>query len=305
MAGGPILRFQGWAKPVGTFADQVETVQFTITSGDKSDTGTAVLPVACSQPMKAATVVEHMPIQRVHINGHSTVSIDVETLSSMIPLKIDASIPSEYDDRLWLAPPEPKAGSQHVTLDPSTGPVSINFDVQPNAFAAAGHSFFSVKSNEENASIDLPLEIRNPSFTNRGLRVITTVHVHFDPSPWLLIAALAGGLVLGCALRPAIPAERQGWFRNSGIAAAAAVTAWFVGAFLTALGCKLVLFGKLELDPWQALPTAMIGLFYGLLGAHSVETVRRLLPAADALPPAPAPPAPLETPIGPSGGGQA
>jgi hypothetical protein len=275
-SGGPIIRFKESATPVGTFPDQLEKVRFTVNIRGVKDGGTTVLPVANGQPMEGAAIVEYRDIQIVRVNGHSTVKVGTQPPPPNTKVVIDTSAAASYDDRLWLTAPEPQPSSRHVTVDSSTGKLDLYFDVQPRPFAAAARSFFSVHSSDENAWIEFPIVVRNAAFTNREAHVVAKVHMHFDPSFWLLLSSLGGGLLTGCLLRLAVPAERRGWPGNSGIAAVAAFAFWIFGAFLVAFGSKFVLF-TFELDPWQALPTVIIGLLCGILGAHSVDTVRRML----------------------------
>jgi hypothetical protein len=285
-----VVRFKVKATPSGTFADHWEVVRFTIDAAGQTDQGEINLPLASAGSLAGVAVQEIDKIQDAYLNGPSTLHVKLRNTLAGATVVVDVPPSIAVDDRLWAAPMQPLGSSRQESIAAGAD-ADLAFQIAPRPFEAAQRSFLHLQTTQEHAGIPIVLMYSNPQFKNRSSPINVRIRTRFNPSLWQLLLALLVGVALGSVLKLApvsAKASRAVWLRDSLIGLSAAVALWFLGLFLVGFGSQFVLF-TFNFDPWQTLPTLIVGLVCGALGVESVAAVRRALNLGEAARPATAP----------------
>ena len=235
----------------------------------------ASVPVACGSPFQSGLIVDEKStqIEPVNLSGDGQVSVKVlNTLD--IELDIQAQPDVGESDQIWQKPPHADATNPSRIKPGDSATLKIN--VLPHRVEASKVSFFGVRPQEEHVSIPVRIDYSNPMIQNRVGHINHNVRIRFRPVFLYLVAALALGLAVGSVARLPKLFSFRDWLNESLRAAAVGVAAWVVGLFIVQFGSTLELF-RFRLDPWQTIPTMLIGIVFGFLGDESVAAFKRLL----------------------------
>lgn len=274
-------RFKVKARPVGRFQDRWEPVSFDMEYGNTRDTGTVRLPFLAQSPETDLLVQSNRDqIQEVNLHGARRLRF---VLHNPLP---DAAIAVQLppvlrgDETLWrtIAPESTQAST--VTI-PGGRQRTIDVIVQPEPVAAARASLPPSLPTKVHTTIEAEFGYSNASVQGRADVLLGTAKVRFAPGLGVLLIALLAGVSLGAALAFVVPRlARPGTKRVRFIASAllAALVLELVGMFLVAQNSRFVLFG-FDLDPWQTLPTALVGIGAGILGSRVADIIPWFKPA--------------------------
>jgi hypothetical protein len=277
-AGGAIAHYKIRGECTGYIPDGWDNLVFDVHRGTQLvDTGSIRVPVACGGRLEDALALEDADkLQAIPLRGDAQFSIRLKNTIG-VPLSIELPGSLAADD-VWQTPPHPALAAP-VTIMPGETK-SVAFVASPKPFLASKASFFRVKSDQEHVQVPVVLPYQNPRIRNRNGSVDSVMRLRFEPRPEHLIGMLLAGVLIGSVVRPFAPRQRakgtRRWAIGSLAAALVAFCIWLIGLFLVAFDSEFVVF-SFELDPWQTLPTLLLGIFCGLLGDRSAPRLFKLL----------------------------
>lgn len=266
------VRFNVRGVPSGVVRDQWQEVRFAIESNGRSDNARMTLPIG-GGVLDGIRQVDAEALQESYLSGPSKVHISVQNGFKNLAIVMGTPSVTDYDERLWKGLPS-FADLDGATIG-ATQLHEIEVQVTPRPLEALQRTLSHLKPEQAHATLVTHLRYTSPLLKNRDGRLEAKVRLRFKPAIWLLVIALATGGILGSLVRLSY-AGRKTWLADTRVALLASACLWVVGLFLVGLGSEFVLF-SFNFDPWQLLPTSMIGLACGLLGRESVDALKRAL----------------------------
>jgi hypothetical protein len=223
--------------------------------------------------------------EKVEIGGETEIDVGLRNSLKQWPVRIEGiSQPSLKG--LWRqADFLPKGQKKFIPFDVPAGLSrdKLVLKLVPNSGSALLRNLFSHNSQGDPEIVAASLEYR----AKVGLQDLETqvlpveIPVRFVPWPPLLPVALTIGTFLGSLIPLATRQRRHtGWLHAFGSSWLMALLAWAIAIFLIQHESEFRLLG-FTLDPFQLLPTALIGALLGMLGFKSVEVVKRLVPGLE------------------------
>jgi len=272
------------ATPSGSFRPQLADVSLYLgESGEAKESATIRLPILCLTPQAYLTAPAWKEPEVVEIGGETELSVPLHNLLREWPVRVEAvSQPSRknvWREATFLTKGQP-------TFTPFDVPVDVNDDrltlkLAPNSGRALLKALFSRSSQGDperiTATVEYSAQLGLKAKLDREVLPID-IPVRFVPWPPLLLLSLAAGTLFG-SLVPLLTGQRKraDWLHAFGASVVSAILAELIGMFLVQHDSELRLLG-FSLDPFQLLPSALIGVLLGLLGFKSVEIVKRLIP---------------------------
>jgi hypothetical protein len=268
-----VTRFKVRGRPTGRFPDHWEDVAFDVEWGGVRDSGTLRLPVEAQQSNADELVQANRDaIQPINLHGERHLWFQLTNALSDTALDVNLPPTVRSDDdgvlKVW------STSSTAPTLKIEPGKTrEVEVIVRPNPLAAARASLRPSLPTRPHAMVQAEFTYTNPVVQGRDDSLTAVAHVRFTPDPFVLFLALVLGVLLGCTvafLVPRLAPRRMGRLRAFGIALAIGTVLELVGMFLVANDSRFVLFG-FDLDPWQTLPTALVGIGVGVMGTRAAE----------------------------------
>ena len=271
--GAVTTRFKVKGKPTGRYPDHWENVAFDVELDGRGDTGIVRLPVQAQQADGDELVQVHP--DAVHaISLHGQRHLWFELRNALTDTPLDVSLPPIVradDDTLlsvWAAD-----STSTRRIDPGRTAL-VDVVVRPTStLAAARASLRPSLPTTPHAQVTAEFRYVNPEVQGRDESLTAIGRVRFAPDPVVLFLTLVAGVLLGCLvtfLVPKLAPKRTGRWRAFAIALALGSVLELVGMFLVANDSRFVLFG-FDLDPWQTLPTALVGIGVGVMGLRAAE----------------------------------
>lgn len=275
---GPTVSYTAKGVPTGSFPPQMAEVSFSLDDGAEG-ADTISLPLFSLDEPQYLRVPPWDKPQTVELPNGTTIAVPIENLLKL-PVRIEPVRQPERGNLWRRAILREKGASDFKAfqLGPSSRPRdALVIDLIPGLGAVSKALFKPGEPQNVEASVKatLPWE----SVPEQTLEI--TVPLRFVPWPPVLIIPLGVGTLLGWSLSQLSRKRRleAGW-RTLGVSFLAASLVEIVAMVLVELNSQFKILG-FELDPFQVLPTAVIGAVMGLLGMKSVAMVKKLLHIED------------------------
>ncbi|MCB1035742.1 MAG: hypothetical protein KDD47_18115 [Acidobacteria bacterium] len=293
------VRFRFSAKPFGQFLDHEAEVDFDLSDGSTTESGTLVLPVhSIGSEAFLGFRLEQVPVQ-VPSGGEHLIFVDLinrlNDLDVLVgrELRVTSGRPELWQgDLVATIEPQLPQGEElrlprgfeaarkiRIRVTPTVAKAILRSSIpyrrgatkaQPGGDAAAG----GVRSGiHDRITVSVPY--RTAGGFPRELSI--EIPVRFWPSGWALIGMLLLGVVIGSFLRW-IRVERRGrrgWWRRTLAATVIAAVAWIVALLLVNLDSELRLL-SLDFDPNQLLPVFLLGFLCGLAGGKGAAFLQMI-----------------------------
>ena len=283
--GARACQFLVRAQPTGNFIDQIAEVTYYVSEGNQSETSSIRIPVHSarySKPILESHPLE--PIGKVGLRSETTILLSLANLLPDIPLEMgsEVRVVPENPGNWKKAAQAPRAT---IELPPAQKNIlgagqkidtAIHLVLDPDPWHALGASMFPLEKGKPHETIHVNFDYRVPGGGAATLEI--PVPVRFTPSFWsLLVAVLIGSaagslagywLLGGSAGRPWYVALLIGLFFGC--------LAELIGMVLVGYGnSSLRLFG-FDLDPFQILPTLLVGALVGVAGFRKADDFLKL-----------------------------
>jgi hypothetical protein len=283
-ATGQVTRHKFRAIPSGSFEDQYAEVNMTITEGATSGELRVRLPVSSAPGLEPKPLTVSRPEpgpDAVSLGGETRIRLTLENSLKEMPVAIPTAVvvqPRVTD--LWgqaeaqLPRRDGQGEGSPLVLKPGARE-TLTLVVRPQTLRAVETSLVPIEGDKAHSHLDLEIPYANPLFGNREGIARADVPVRFRPGVLTLLAALLIGVLLGSVI-PLLAPKRGTlglWGKATATGAAVGIILWFVGIFLVANNSKFVLF-SFNLDPWQTLPTLLLGIGNGLGGFKAAEWLK-------------------------------
>jgi hypothetical protein len=267
--------------PVGSFLPQMADIDFTLGSGAASEPGTITLPVFSLDEPKYLSLEdwgEPAPLE-VELPGGRQVPLHLKNLLHLPVRVVDIRQPSRRDvwRELALRPADAQSFKPFQISPVSKADDRLVLDLHPG-LGATLEALFSRARNKPHETVQASLTCATPWDGLPQQDLAITLPVRFVPWPPLLFLSVLIGTLLGSSL-PVLLGRRQlsNWPRAFLLSLLVAFVAEVIAMVLVQFDSQFRLLG-LELDPFQLLPAALIGILMGLLGFKSLEALRKLIP---------------------------
>lgn len=272
-------RFQVKGVPIGSFMDSVVEVEYEVGRGDTVEAGTLRLPVFSfsSPPLleyeRPARVVE------TSLGRDLEVPIPLRNLMEGLPMRVRTVDRPMMNGGSWTElgfSRVGQVGTQHEIEIPPGGRSGNDLKIvgQPAPLAALRGAFNLVPPGHPHERIRFSLDYSSWGGIERPLAV--EIPIRFVPSPPSLLLALLAGTVVGSLASLTLSGNRlRTWPRAFATAMVLALIAEGVAMVLVVADSRFRLLG-LELDPFQLLPTFMIGALVGLGGFRTLRLYQNL-----------------------------
>jgi hypothetical protein len=270
---GPITLFTFQGTPVGTFDDQISLVEFDITADGVKVPGKIRLPIFGSIASDALSSKTYTDPLSVFLATEKVIPVPFRNESKGMPVEVRNVRISPGDPSLWK--PNAATAFTPFTLDPgATANENVQIRLVPRTASALASAMVPGGSERTDDTIKVNVEYATKGRSARELAI--TVPVRFVPwPPFLFLVAIAGAF-FGTLVPPA--AKRRKWqdfWRALGTAAIVTVIIEAFAMLLVANNSKFRLLG-FDLDPFQMLPAALLGVLVGLGGFKSLEALRKM-----------------------------
>lgn len=280
-------RFVALGYPAGNFMDALADVRFEVHKGRVIETGTIRLPVFSFSGPHLLGCESHLPLEQISLGRPLDIPLRLTNLVEGLPIRIRTVDPPTSEGAGWsdLAfAHEGRVGSEHGFEIPPGGlsEGALRVVGQPAPLAALRGGFFPVAPGKPHDRIAFSIHYASRGGVERPMRV--EIPVRFVPSPLALVLALAAGTLLGSLAALALGGNTaRTWPRALVSALATALIAWGLAMVLMVADSRFRLLG-FELDPFQLLPTALIGAVFGLGGFRTFRFFQHLGPGGPAGP---------------------
>lgn len=271
---GPITMFTFQGTPVGTFEDQIAIVEFDITAaGDVKESGKIRLPIFGSVASDAlASTTSSAPVP-VFLASEKVIPVPVRNSSKSMPVEVRNVRISPEDPGLWKKPAA--VPFKPFVLDPGAA-VGENVQIRliPRTTSAIASAMVPGGSSKKDDTIKVSIEYATKGRSARELSM--AIPVRFVPWPPLLFLATIVGACVGTLVPPAARKRQwQDFWKALGSGTIVAVIVEAFAMLLVANNSQFKLLG-FDLDPFQLLPAALIGVLVGLAGFRSLEALRKV-----------------------------
>jgi hypothetical protein len=272
-SGGDVVRYRVQGEPRGRFDDHVARVKLEITDGGLADTGTISLPIATNLPPRDLLAeVNRGEIRRIGLQGEQTLEIRLKNTLNSLPLVLDPGAQFQARDKsLWDGDPKRTADTSEIVVQPDETRV-IQVTVRPKALNALGASFPPRAPDIAHTTMSVWMNYHTESVGKlRTLAIELPIRV--EPNLVTLAAFLLLGVLLG-SLIPPVTGQLKGtwkqWPKAFVGALLVGIVLELVGMLLVSSNSKFILLG-FDLDPFQSLPTLLLGATVGFLGFRAVS----------------------------------
>ncbi len=274
-ATGPITLFTFQGTPVGTFEDQVAIVDFDVAADGVQEQGKIRLPIFGSVAPDALSSTTHPDPIPVYLATEKVIPVPVRNESQGMPVEVRKVSISPGDPGLWK--PAVPATFTPFVLDPG-GSAGENIQIRllPRTASALASAMVPGGKDKKDDTIKVNVEYATKGRSARELAIV--VPVRFVPWPPFLFLVTTAGACIGTLVPSA--ARKRKWRDFWHALATAAIVALIVEAIamlLVANNSEFRLLG-FDLDPFQMLPAALIGVLVGLGGFRSLEALRKMPP---------------------------
>jgi hypothetical protein len=274
-------------QPSGSFRAQSAVVTFSVESDDgPAELSTMHLPILSfvDPPYLQALPRSEPEPERVEIGGVSEIPVSLENGLSGWPVWVDSATPLTGSKGKWRLAEVIVAGQDHfapLLVDPGKNSNILTVRLEPDPGMAFWRTLLSGSGprSVENVPISLRYhaELGSNQLDSRTLQIV--IPVRLVPWPLLLPFALTFGTLLGSLIQ--LVAGRKGvilWLKVLVVSWVVAILSWLVAIFLVQHDSQLTLLG-FTLEPFQLIPTALIGALAGVLGPKSLTILRRVIAA--------------------------
>ncbi|HEV3458863.1 MAG TPA: hypothetical protein VHG32_20110 [Thermoanaerobaculia bacterium] len=300
--GGPqALAFKFAADPIGKFYDQMATARIALTRDQTA------LTCALQFPVYSMVVMDLLSAdtgkQTASLQGEQLFQVALRSLVPDLDILLTEPVQVYCDLNLWescsarFVNLRRMGGDNTLPLSPSAPALEIR--AIPRSFKALARSLLPFSGDGastpaagdpgagEGGTVHDHLTVAFSYKTRGGLdRVFThRFPVRFVPGFWSLLLAVAAGVVVGSMIPLAFGKVRV---KEWGKAAAAAILLGILVEAFAMVVVKLdstVQIFRFKLDPFQILPTALLGALVGIRGrknADALDKVFRTLAAGGA-----------------------
>jgi hypothetical protein len=268
---------------VGRFVDRLGHVDFTTNLGGRDDDGTfdeMPLHCFCSRPVIRIEPVDSP--SRVQVSGNDGLMVKITNESdSLHTTVLGKSEEITYSNpSYWKSSNDVDIGDgKPFDIEPK-GSVEKAIQVRPNFVNALQASLRSLNSDQGYTSVGIKIGART---TDGGIDqpARTELPLRFYPSISILFCTLMIGSLLGVVTSSLLPGAWKGgqaFLAKIGKDLAISIAVYVVALLLVQVKSKFAVFG-FELDPWQILPTAVIGFAVSggreTLSAFGIEIFKR------------------------------
>ena len=270
------------ASPAGGFDDCYSSVKFEVKMGTLSDGGELELPVHSLAQRDFLTVpTDQSTPYSANLSSPSTIVIPIKNRLPDIGLLVERNVTANPSHpEYWKVSPVASVqdnGAGSVQLA-GGGQTAVRLTLQPVPFRALTASVYPLKSGMPHESVQLKVSYK--AADGGSARTLDfSVPVRFVPNIWtLMLAVIIGALTgsFGSLLDPKRVKGTTAWLATLFWSVVLSLVAEIVGAVLVAGGSKFVLFG-FDLNPFEMLPAALIGLLIGLTGVRSTQKLREIV----------------------------
>lgn len=305
MAGSAVTQFKVMGTPVGSFDDQITGVVFRVGNQGRLETGTISLPIFGSAVRDSLIGPSWKEPIEVFLASERLIALPLRNDLKAMPLEIRGiRDPLANDQSLWSVKEVKGVGVKaHLAPGADTGE-SLMLRLQPKVTRAVESALVQRGKGSRDDLITIWVDYATQGRTGRTLKI--EVPVRFVPFPLLLFLVTMGGALLGL-LAPLAGKERnQDRLRAAAATVVVALVIEALSMVLVANNSEFRLLG-FQLDPFQLLPAALLGVFVGMTGYRSLDAFRDVLVAEfwKRTPPSPpsSTPSPTKT-TSPSSGGK-
>jgi len=282
--GGPVYGFRVQARPIGSFQDSLQPVEFIVRQdGVPDERGQITLPVYANSPPAFLGIAGQDEAFEVHPGavGRHTIRLSNQLQDLPVAVHLEPNVGREQDWWLDLGIEGADGASVPDPLNLSSGSdTEIRVKAQPSLL----HGFLEaiLPSDASNPQDRLVVTLRYGSTGGRKRTELVTLPVVFVPGWWALGLALLLGVTLGTVLLQLfgkLGRRKHGFLRSLLRALALAAAVWIVALGLYAANSRLQLFG-IEIHPLQLLSTLILGLAAGLLGPRGFALLEKRIGGA-------------------------
>jgi hypothetical protein len=276
--GGPFTMFTFQGEPTGSFEDQIPLVDFSIGDAVQIETGSIRLPIFGSSAADPLSIPKWDKPVEVGLANELDLPLPLHNELRNMPIDIDEIHSRSATRNLWDVLEVNQVGSltlKNLHVEPRATASELVLKLRPKPWKAIGNALISRGSDPVDDTIHLTALYTTPGRPQRQLEI--DVPIKFVPwPPFLLLVALAGTL-LGCLLP--LVAKGLTWRDRWQILLTAAIIALALEALAMVLKDNGSEFRVLhiELNPFQELPAALIGVFVGMTGAKSLDKFKAVI----------------------------
>lgn len=292
-------RFVFTATSRGAFFDRNAKLAFTVSDGSTVEFGTIFVPVHADKiPRHFLSVRQMSPLQRIKMGAGKTIALDLKNELPNLRLVVGDHLRVRVGrDELWNDPEVDLVGNEGSGVSLQAGQLAegiVRVRARPASIKALGESIFPYRT----PSSDQELDEGTSSDDHRGVHDRVSVEipyraegggkwhyytaslpVRFVPSFWSLVASVVMGAMIGSAIATfAHGTRRPGWLRAFVAACLIAACAEAVALVLFEFDSRLRILG-FDLDPYQILMVALLGVAVGLGGRRGADLLRFPQPA--------------------------
>jgi hypothetical protein len=269
---GERVAFVAKGSPIGSFPPQMCNVEFILNGTIAQET--ISLPIFSSNQYLVTRIFAEP--EDVELPGGRLLPVYLENPGGL-PVRVVAVQQPDTSD-LWRSaklrqPGRPKfevfqLGAGAKTKD------RLFLEMQPGPRAIINALFWRRHKEHETVQASLICALPWENLPHQDLSVI--VPVRFLPWPPLLILPVTFGALMGSII-PVLLKRREWsrWLRAFLLSWLVAIAVEIIAIVLVQYDSQFRLLG-IELDPFQLLSAALIGLFMGLMGFRSVDFLKRL-----------------------------
>jgi len=275
---GEISSFTAKGMPVGSFPPQTVDVDLVL-NGDPDEKGTINLPVFSLDEPKYLSFPEWTEPVEVELPGGRQIFLPLQNLLRLPVEVVELRQPSQGS--LWRKTTLQQSGVatfKPFQIGPGAKPRDLLvLDLQPNPQAIFKALFSKMRSGEHDR-VQVSLVCATPWENLPRQTLSMSVPVRFVPWPPILFLSAALGTLLGSFV-PVLLGRRQrsNWGRAFLLSLLVALVVEIVAMVLVQFDSQFKLLG-FELDPFQLLPAALIGIAMGMMGFKSLDFLRKLIP---------------------------
>jgi hypothetical protein len=276
---GEISSFTAKGMPVGSFPPQTADIGFTLKEGTAEEDGTINLPVFSLDEPKYLSFPEWTEPVEVELPGGRQIFLPLQNLLRLPVEVVELRQPSPGS--LWRKATLQQSGVatfKPFQIPPGAKPRDLLLlDLQPSP-QAIFKALFSKMRGGEHDRIEMSLVCATPWENLPHQTLSMSVPVRFVPWPPILFLATALGTLMGSFI-PVLLGRRQrgNWQRAFLLSLLVAVVVEIIAMVLVQFDSQFKLLG-FELDPFQLLPAALIGIAMGMTGFKSLDFIRKLIP---------------------------
>lgn len=280
-AASGIVKYFVQGLPVGSFADRLADVQFTIKAQGIEEPGVIRLPIFS---LTSRSYVECSPFTKpveVTFAGQRFIPLAIKNTIGLPVIIKDTSEVVQHNTDLWQKIQLVGGNRQvlhEVEIAPgATSTSELGLLVVPRPAQAFANSFLPLARQPVHEQISINLD-----YTTRGgapHSIDIDMPIRFKPWPPTLLVAVVIGAVVGSLIPVLGTHSFAGWPRAALIAILMGILAELVGMVLVANDSQFRLLG-LDLDPYQVMPAFLIGGLVGLFGFKSAEAFQGLFKKA-------------------------